>query len=212
MNELTPYLPGILMAYAAFMLGIFSPGPNILAVIGTSMSIGRRRGVFLALGIASGSLCWAMLTVAGLSTLLNVYAGALVAIKVLGGCYLLWLGFKALRSAASSREVLPAAERSGDGDLRYWFRGLSVQMTNPKAALSWIAIMSLGFHPDAPWWVAAVIVVGTTLLSVLMHLAYALAFSTARMVRYYRAARRWIQTAFGLFFCFAGIRLLTSRL
>lgn len=212
MNELTTYLPGILMAYAAFMLGIFSPGPNILAVIGTSMSIGRRRGVFLALGIASGSLCWALLTVAGLSSLLQAYAGALVAIKIAGGCYLLWLGIKALRSAASKVDVIPVSDRAGGGDLRYWLRGLTVQMTNPKAALSWIAIVSLGIHPDAPWWVAAVIVAGTALLSVVMHLAYALAFSTATMVGYYRAARRWIQVAFGVFFCFAGIRLLTSRL
>lgn len=212
MSDLVIYLPGILMAYAAFILGIFSPGPNILAVIGTSMALGRRRGSFLALGVATGSFCWAMLTVAGLSSLLAAYAEALIVIKIAGGCYLLWLGFKALRSAASRQDMIPQADDRGEGDFRYWLRGLTVQMTNPKAALSWIAVVSLGFHPDAPWWVAAMIVTGTTLMSVAMHLAYALAFSTARMVRWYRAARRWIQAALGLFFCFAGVRLLTSRL
>jgi amino acid exporter len=212
MTDISVYLPGILMAYAAFMLGIFSPGPNILAVIGTSMSLGRKRGVFLALGIASGSLCWALLTVAGLSSLLAAYAWALILIKIAGGCYLLWLGFKALRSAASAQEMIPVADRTGGSSLRYWLRGLTVQMTNPKAALAWIAVISLGFHPDAPWWVAAVIVAGTSILSAIMHLAYALAFSTARMVAWYRAARRWIQAALGAFFCFAGLRLLMSRL
>ena len=41
MDQLTTYLPGILLAYSAFLLGIASPGPNILAILGTSMSAGR---------------------------------------------------------------------------------------------------------------------------------------------------------------------------
>ena len=84
-------------------------------------------------------------------------------------------------------------------------------MTNPKAALAWIAIMSLGLQADAPIWVGAVLVAGTGLLSIVIHSLYALAFSTRTMVRIYGRARRWIQGLLGAFFCFAGIRLLTSR-
>ena len=55
MQDLTHYLPGIFLAYTAFLLAIASPGPNILAVIGTSMGMGRQSGISLALGVASGS-------------------------------------------------------------------------------------------------------------------------------------------------------------
>ena len=44
MEQVSTYLPGILLAYSAFLLGIISPGPNILAVMGTSLSAGRREG------------------------------------------------------------------------------------------------------------------------------------------------------------------------
>src|ERR1700722_11956374 len=37
MVHVSPYLPGILLVYAACFLGLMSPGPNILSVIGTSM-------------------------------------------------------------------------------------------------------------------------------------------------------------------------------
>ena len=67
MSELTAYLPGIVLAYSAFLLSIMSPGPNVLSILGTSMSIGRRQGVALSLGVAAGSLCWAVLTATGLS-------------------------------------------------------------------------------------------------------------------------------------------------
>ena len=84
-------------------------------------------------------------------------------------------------------------------------------MTNPKAILAWIAIISLGLKPDSPLWVGAAIVLGTFLLSVVIHLLYAVAFSTPAMVRIYGRARRSIQCVLGTFFAMAGLRLLTSR-
>jgi len=211
-DQISAYLPGIVLAYSAFLLSIMSPGPNILAVMGTSMSVGRKSGTALALGVGTGSFLWATLTVAGLSALLASYAAALTVIKIVGGLYLLWLAYKSFRSAASAHDIeartLSGGQRSPMG---YYLRGLIIQMTNPKAALAWIAIISLGLQANAPLWVGISIVVGTSALSVLIHCVYALAFSTAPMVRIYGKARRWIQGALGVFFCFAGFKLLTSR-
>lgn len=89
MDPVSLYLPGILLAYTAFLLSIMSPGPNVLAVMGTSMSQGRASGIALALGVAGGSFCWAVLTATGLSALLASYAIALTVIKIAGGLYLL---------------------------------------------------------------------------------------------------------------------------
>jgi amino acid exporter len=213
MSEISTYLPGILLAYSACLLGLASPGPNVLAVMGTSMSIGRRAGVALALGIAAGSFLWALLTVSCLSMLISSYAAALIFIKVGGGLYLLWLAYKAFRSAASKHDI-EATTFAGATltPFRYALRGLTIQMTNPKAALAWIAIVSLGLGGhDAPLWVAVAIVAGTTALSTALHLLYALAFSTKAMVRVYGSARRYIQATLGVFFAFAGIKLLVSR-
>lgn len=84
-------------------------------------------------------------------------------------------------------------------------------MTNPKAALSWIAIISLGLQDGSPFWVGAAIVVGSFILSLFVYVMYAVAFSTPFMVRIYGRARRIIQGALGVFFAVAGVKLLTSR-
>ncbi|MEM8751136.1 MAG: LysE family translocator [Pseudomonadota bacterium] len=212
MQDISIYLPGILLAYSAFLLAIASPGPNILAVIGTSMSVGRSSGMSLAMGVASGSFSWAILTVFGLSAILATYASALLAIKTFGGLYLLWLAYKSFKSAASPHDIeateLAGGRRTPFGYLR---RGYIIQMTNPKAALAWIAIISLGLKEGAPLWVGAIIVLGTFLLSIAIHLIYAVAFSTPAMVRLYGKSRRLIQGVLGTFFAFAGLKLLTSR-
>ena len=212
MQDISIYLPGILLAYSAFLLAIASPGPNILAVIGTSMSVNRSSGMALAMGVATGSFTWAILTVFGLSAILATSASALLAIKIFGGLYLLWLAYKSFKSAASRHDIeakeLAGGRRTAFGYLK---RGYIIQMTNPKAALAWIAIISLGLKQGAPLWVGAVIVIGTFLLSVAIHLMYAVAFSTPAMVRLYGKSRRAIQGVLGTFFALAGLRLLTSR-
>lgn len=211
-SGLSPYLTGILLSYSAFLLAIASPGPNIMAVMGTSMAVGRREGMSLAMGIAFGSLSWGLLTVIGLSALLTQFAYGLIALKVFGGFYLLWLSYKAFKSARTNSNLeakeLDGGRRTGFG---YFARGYLIQMTNPKAALAWIAIISLGLSSDAPVWVGMVILSGTFIMSVVIHTLYALAFSTIGMVRIYTKARRWIQGTFSAFFAFAGLKLLTDK-
>ncbi len=69
-------------------------------------------------------------------------------------------------------------------------------MTNPKAALTWVALA---------------IVAGTSALSLVGHIFYALAFSTERVAAVYARARRGIEAALGMFFGLAGLKLLASR-
>ena len=159
---------------------------------------------------AGGSVLWALLTAAGLSALLASYAAALTVIKIAGGLYLLWLAFKAFRAAASAHAISTTVDRQRSPGA-YVLRGLAIQMTNPKAVLAWIAIMSLGLQHDAPLWVVGAIVIGTSALSLAIHYLYAVAFSTPTMVRLYGRARRVIQATLGVFFGFAGVKLLVSR-
>ncbi|MDX1402060.1 MAG: LysE family translocator [Kiloniellales bacterium] len=212
MQDFSQYFPGIILAYSAFLLAIASPGPNVLAVLGTSMSAGRQSGSALALGVAGGSFTWALLTVFGLSAILASYASALFLIKIFGGVYLLWLAYKSLKSAISAHDIeakeLAGGRRTPFG---YFRRGYIIQMTNPKAALAWIAIISIGLQEGAPFWVGAAIVVGTFIMSIAIHVLYAVVFSSPAMLRLYARSRRVIQGLLGTFFAFAGLRLLISR-
>ncbi|SMP36372.1 LysE family translocator [Shimia sagamensis] len=212
MDQLSIYLPGILLAYSIFIVGVASPGPNILAIIGTSMSVDRKSGISLALGVALGSLTWGILAASGLSAILSKYASALLFIKIAGGIYLLWLAYKSFKSAASAHDLdVKKLGQEDQSPLRYAISGYTIQMTNPKAALAWIATISLGLQPGSPLWVAAAIVLGIFILSTAVHTLYAIAFSTSFMVSAYSRARRYIQTTLGVFFSAAGLKLLTDR-
>ena len=128
-----PFLTGILWAYGVFMIGMFTPGPNILAVIGTSMSVGRSQGKALAWGGATGSFCWAMRTAIGLSARVSAFASILIILKFVGAGYLLWLAYKAFKSALTVKDLDVRAVRVNGGLAAFYRRGLLIQMTNAWA-------------------------------------------------------------------------------
>ncbi|MCF6344140.1 MAG: LysE family translocator [Devosiaceae bacterium] len=202
-------ISNLLLALGIFSFGFISIGPNILAIIGTSMERGRKDGTQLALGVGAGSAIWATLTVSGLTALITAYAGIVTLLKVFGAAYLLWLAYKAFRSASNSDATISKPKAAKGKNL--FFQGLAIQMTNPKAALQWIAIVGLGLGANAPLWVGLTLIVTATALSILVHLVYAITFSTQPVILFYQHSRRWIEGALGLFFTFAAYKIATHR-
>lgn len=212
-SELQTWLPGILLAYTTYILATASPGPALMAVMSTSMSVGRRPGLQFGMGVVTGSVCWGLMAAVGVSALLTAYPGALDIVRVVGGLYLAWLAFKAGRSALSDD---PLAARTTDGAHRSglgWFlRGWAIHLFNPKAIMAWIAIITLGLGGGAPPWVAAVILSGTGLFALTFYSLAAVAFSTPVVVSAYSRARRWIDAILACFFAFGSVMLLAARL
>lgn len=213
MTELVSYLPGIFLIYGVFLLQNATPGPNVLAVAGISMAHGKTSGLAVSVGVAAGTLTWSTASVVGLAALIASYGQLLYFIKIMGGLYLFYLAYKSLRSALSQDDLSAAKMKAGRTSLSGLVaRGYLLNMTNPKAAFGWIAIVSLGMDTTSPAWVLVAIIVGTTTLSLMVHVAYTRAFSTPKMVTAYAKARRPIQAMLGGLFAYAGFNLLSTRL
>lgn len=209
--DIAPYL---LLAYSTYAIGTISPGPANLSIMATSMEAGRGAGLALALGVIAGSLTWGIVAALGLGALLQTYAAALVVLKILGGLYLLYLAYRALRAALRDAPLPTAvgAKRTREGSLRaHFLRGFGIHITNPKAIVVWTSVIALGLPPGAPPELVVSIVGGCCLLGVLIFGTYALAFSTEPMIRAYARMRRGLNAAMAVFFGVAGTRLLLSQ-
>lgn len=152
------------LVYGAYLLATASPGPSNMAIMGVAMRDGRRPALVLAAGVVTGSLCWAMLAATGLSAVLATYAQALWAIKIVGGDLALRAGRSALRASPISTGI--AAGDSARSYQRLYRQGVLMHLGNPKAIMSWMAIMSLGLRQGAPEQVLPVIISGCALLGV----------------------------------------------
>lgn len=200
------------LAWSAYFLATASPGPGVMAIIGTSAQAGRKAGVCLALGILSGSITWAVLTLAGVSGLVQAHPGALAAIKLAGGSYLLWLAWNAARRAAGTRTIHSTRTVSEDRSLRHYLRGYGVHLTNPKAVMVWIMLASLALPSNGDLTLALAFVSGCLVIGSTVFLSYALLFSMPSVLSAYQRLSRPIEAAMTLVFGYAGVTLLLGVL
>jgi threonine/homoserine/homoserine lactone efflux protein len=202
--------PQVLAAYIVYLVAVLSPGPATMAIASASLGEGRRHGLTIAAGIFCGSMTWAMAASLGLAAILSQYAQALVLIRILGGLYLLYLAWRAFRSAASSIDPL-SVSRPAKSLKRTFLMGYAIHLTNPKAIFGWLATISLGLPANVTPTAVAIIVCGCLATGFTVFMGYALLFSTPGALRIYRAARRYIDGTLAILFTAAGIKMLTFR-
>jgi threonine/homoserine/homoserine lactone efflux protein len=205
------------LAYAAYLVGVASPGPSVLAVMGTAMAQGRARALALAAGVVAGSQAWGLAAAFGLTAVMQRYSDALLVVKAIGGIYLLWLAWQAARKAMRRGGTLvsssaPAQVASGAtrGYAHTCARGAALHLTNPKAIVVWLSFVSLALPPGAGRLDALAVVGRCGLISASVFGAYALAFSTGAARRGYHAAERPINALLAGVFGLAGLRMLLA--
>jgi threonine/homoserine/homoserine lactone efflux protein len=202
----------LLLAYSAYLVGTASPGPSVLAVMGTAMAQGRRRALALAAGVVAGSQIWGLSAAFGMAAVMQRYSNALQFVKAAGGMYLLWLAWQAARKAMRPTAAAPRVDAGagGGGYARTCARGLALHLTNPKAIFVWLSFVSLALPPGAGQLDALAVVGRCGLISSSVFVAYALLFSTGAARRGYQAAERPINALLAGLFGLAGLRMLLA--
>lgn len=195
----------------AALIGVASPGPSVLAIVGTSMRGGRRMGLALASGVTTGSFIWSVGAAAGLSAVMLANAWMIETVRYFGAAYLLFLAFKSARSALKPGAAVPIGF-APTSLRRAYARGLALHLINPKAILFFGSLYSFGVPADADLSDLALIVVCVGVQSAVVVHGYALLFSNPAVARGYLRLRRWFEGAFALAFGYAGFKILSAKL
>ena len=207
MEYLTPLL-GLALAH---FLAAASPGPAFVVSLQETLAKDRRAGVAAAVGIALGSFLWALLVLLGVGLVLQQAGWLYGALRLLGGLYLIYLGFR-LWCGAAQPLALPAAGGAGRGSLLASLRiGLLTQLVNPKAAVFFGSIFLTFLPPALPGWVQAVVLANIFAVEFLWYLAVALLFSAGRVRAAYAGAKLWIDRIAGGCLAALGLRLALSE-
>ena len=197
-----------LILIAAFVASS-SPGPATLALAGTSMASGRASGFALASGITTGSLIWSVAAALGLGAVMLANAWVFELIRYFGAAYLLYLAYKAARSAFLDKEL---ATKPFTGSKRTLFaKGLALHLTNPKAILFFGSLYSIGIPPGTELTQLFLVIVAVGLQSFIVFYGYALLFSSRAMTKIYLKLRRWFEGAFAIGFGTASVKILTAK-
>ena len=207
MNELAPLIGiGITLA-----VGAASPGPSFVMVARTAVGASRADGLMAALGMGIGGLLFAGAALLGLKGLLAAVPSLYLLLKVAGGLYLAYLGYRIWRGAGTPLATEEVAAQSRSVTLaRSFTLGLTTQISNPKTALVYASVFA-AFLPAASTpgfdMLIAALVFG---IEAGWYALVALLLSSAAPRRAYLRYKAWIDRAAGGMMVALGLKLASS--
>jgi len=203
-----PDTQSLLVFIGAGLLLNVTPGPDVLYIVGRSVSQGRAAGVVSALGIAAGCLVHVTAAAVGLSAMMMALPVAFDVVRYAGAAYLVWLGVSTLWSGSrtfASRTLEPT--RLGT----VFRQGALTNILNPKVALFFLAFLPQFTDPARGPLAPQILALGLIFIfnGTLVCLAYALAAGAvgAWLKTRTSVSTRLTQLA-GVLYIALGVRLL----
>src|ERR671931_802867 len=96
-----------LLPFAAVALVILViPGPSVLFVVGRAGALGRRAGVVTAAGNEVGELVQVAAVALGIGAIVERSLLVFTVLKLLGACYIIYLGVRAIRERRALTRIL----------------------------------------------------------------------------------------------------------
>ncbi len=197
---------------SAAILITLSPGPDNLMVLSIGASRGRKMGMAFGLGCAFGCLSHTLLAALGVSALIAASPSAFMVLKILGGLYLVRMGWQALRSRGSAH--VKAAAQSGETAFHLFGKGLVANAINPKVVMFFLAFLPqfvVVARGAAAWQIAQLGVTFTLQAAVLFGTLGYFAGHIGQWLNRHERAGLWLDRIAGTIFVGLGLRLIVSR-
>jgi len=196
----------------AILIGAVSPGPSFILVSRIAVKSSRRDGLAAALGMGIGGAIFATLALLGLVTILLQVEWLYLALRVLGGVYLIYLGIRVWRGASEPLDVPDAGVTRSLSTFKSFALGLVTQLSNPKTAIVYASIFATLLPVAAPTWLFLSLPPLVLALETSWYGVVAVAFSASRPRMAYLRAKVWVDRTAGAVLGVLGTRLVSETL
>ena len=143
------FLSSLMAIAAVLIMGVISPGPSFIFVARNAVARSRLHGMVTALGTGAGAAIFSIMAMLGLQKVLTAVPELFIGLKVAGGLYLLWLGYK-IFAGRRSRWIFRQRDGRQPLLLKTFRDGLYTQLSNPKTALVFASILPLCCRRRSP--------------------------------------------------------------
>ena len=202
----------VLFFVTVFVASII-PGPSMLLALTHGMRYGAKRTLSSAMGNVTVTLIQALISLAGLGTILFTSEIIFQLIKWVGAGYLIFMGISILCSAKMSLSDIELKKYSRGNSLKnMYLQAAFVTAGNPKAIIFFTAIFPQFINPDAPYYSQFFILMSTCVLSAFFcFMFYAICGQKITSLFSKNTIVKYIQRIIGSTFIGAGIGLAASN-
>ena len=191
-----------------------SPGSGAVLSMSHGLSYGVRRTTATIVGLQLGLAVILLVAGLGVGAVLTASASAFLVVKVVGACYLLWLGWRQWRAPVAKMEgdATEAAKPDLTAPQRV-LRGFLTNVTNPKGIVFMAAVLPQFIQPTRPLWLQLLVLLATTVMVdvTVMHGYAWLAARLQGMLRSVRARRAQNRVFGGVLMAMGAMLFLFKR-
>lgn len=199
----------ILSIAVALILGAMSPGPSFILVARTSLAVSRRDGLAAAVGMGVGGVFFSAIALLGLLAILTAVPLLHLALKVLGGTYLAYLGYRIWQGARQPLVLESASLQNHPSQAwRSFVLGLVTQVSNPKTTIVYASVFASLLPHDIPLLALVVLPIMVFAIETIWYSVVALALSSPSPRARYLAAKVWIDRMAGAIMSLLGLKLI----
>ncbi|MBW1639968.1 LysE family translocator [Microbacterium resistens] len=177
-----PSIEALLAFAVASLILIAIPGPSVLFVIGRSLSLGRRGGLWSVVGNELGGLIPITAVAFGVGSIVAQSVALFTAVKIAGAAYLAYLGVQAIRHRKDGITATAAEAPRRASAATVLRQGFIVGASNPKTIVFFVAALPQFVDFSAGAVPVQMLVLGLvfTVIAFVCDGAWALAAGTAR--------------------------------
>jgi RhtB (resistance to homoserine/threonine) family protein len=215
-------IQGLLLISSVHLLAAASPGPDFVLVSQQTLSNGKRAGIMCSIGIALGLSIHITYSAFGLAAVIANSSGALWAIKILGGGYLIYLGIKGINAKATqvvneSQNVTQTGIAGHAIKPKHYSAKKSIGVgflcnaLNPKAPIYFVSLFTVVLSPDMPLYQIAIFGAWIMMIQFAWFALLVSMLSTPAINRRFKQYGHWIDRMLGGVMVALGIKVIMSN-
>lgn len=202
-----------LLAFAGVSLLLaITPGPDMAVVTKNALAHGRRGVLLTTSGIGLALVIWVTATAVGLSALLRTSGEVLFALKIVGACYLAYLGIRTLVESRQRPGDLLAGTPPAAPAHAVFRQGFLSAISNPKLGVFFVTFLPQFVRPGQSV-LQRLLELGVTFAVIgwIWMNVYGLFVTRLRDVITAPRVRQWMQRVTGVVLLGFGARLAIER-
>ena len=204
----------VVTVVAAHLIALLSPGPDFILVVKSGIRNTAKNAIGVAFGIASANAIYIILCLVGVGAILASSIVVMTPIKVLGGLFLTYIAFTALKSKRKDYDFINQSidreNRNQSSFLKEFNTGFLSGILNPKNPIFYLSLFSLVLDNHVSIWLKVGLGTWMTCLVFLWDAFIILVLSQEKVKRVFSRIAFYVDKLAGTILGLVGLKLFQS--
>ncbi len=207
------FLTAFLTIVIVHLLAVVSPGPDFAMATRNSLLYSRRAGILTSLGLAFGIAVHVTYSLLGIGLVISKSIILFSVIKWVGAGYLVYIGYKSLRTRPREQTATPPLANSGElSDTSAVRIGFLTNVLNPKATLFFLALFTQVIDPATPLFIQLLYGIEMVVMTFAWFSFVSLVFSNTFLKTKIVRVQHYVERVTGAVLILLGVKIaLSSR-